>query len=426
MNRTQAPAVRPFGHLDVPAEHIEILSNGLTLHVIEGGDQPVSRLTVVFEGGAAELGHEIVSSLLVSQMIEGTSSLTGDEIADILDYNGARTGVRPQSHHSVADLWFLNTRAAELMPLWGDCLVNPAYPDRALETARRRLLSAYMASREEVSALADEAFTELMYGPGHPLGRPQTAELIQEISTAQLCELHRQILCPERMHAFLSGKYDENVIVCVRAMLESIPATGHGFSIDILPMCPPAEATRVSVHKENAFQDAVMAGLATPGREHPDYVPLRLTIMALGGYFGSRLMANIREEKGLTYGISASLLGCREGAYMAIAAQCDGRYTDMVLEETAAEMRRMVSEPPGGEELMRLKLHAATSLAEILDTPAAIAGYYANRIFVGTPADYFEQQQQAIDALTSDKIAEMAAKYLIPENLSVVIAGQNH
>ena len=424
MNRSVAPEVKPFGHLIVPPERVEILPNGITLHSVSGGDQPVSRLSMAFTGGSAELGSETVASFLMSQLSEGTLSRSAAEIADILDYNGARISVRPQAHHSVTDIWFLNDRADALLPLWADCIANATYPEAPLETARLRALSSYKSSRQDVAALADEAFTELMYGAGHPLGRPVTEEAITSVSSGQLSALHRRILNPAGIHAFLSGKDDDGVRKRVVEMLSALPSAGEGFNPVILPMDSPAAPVSRFVEKEHAFQDAVMAGVAVPGREHPDYIPLRLAVMALGGYFGSRLMMNVREEKGLTYGISAYLLGSHEGAYVAVAAQCDPDSTSVVIDEIGAEMRRLADNPPQAEELRRLKLHAATGLAEILDTPSSIMGYYANRLYVGTPADYFERQQEVIGRLSPDAIAEMAAKYLRPELLSVVVAGR--
>ncbi len=185
----------------------------------------------------------------------------------------------------------------------------------------------------------------------------------------------------------------------------------------------PEEPQTRRITKEGAFQDAIAAGMPGPDRSHSDYIALRLTVMALGGYFGSRLMLNIREEKGLTYGINAALMGTPEGSMLNIAAQCDGRSTDTVISEIGAEMRRMVTDPPTGEELRRLKLHASTDLAEILDTPTSIMGYYANRLYVGTPDDYFERQQKAIETLSPDIISEMAARYLDPSRLTIVTAG---
>lgn len=114
MNRKIAPEVKPFGHLAVPEERVEQLSNGVTLHSYSGGDQPVSRLTLAFAGGSAELGSETASSILMSQFAEGTATRSPEQVADILDYNGARISVRPQAHHSVTDIWFLNDRAESL------------------------------------------------------------------------------------------------------------------------------------------------------------------------------------------------------------------------------------------------------------------------------------------------------------------------
>lgn len=424
MNRSIAPEVKPFGHLVVPAENVEILANGISLHSVAGGDQPVSRLSIAFTGGAAELGSETMSSLLMSQFSEGTSARNVTQIADILDYNGARISVRPQAHHSVTDIWFLNDRAGELLPVWADCIANASYPDGPLETAKLRALSSYMSSRQDVAALAEEAFTEMMYGEGHVLGKPVTEESITSITSDSLRKIHGRIFNPAGIHAFLSGKEGDAVRRRVIELLESLPVSGSGFIPQILPMESPSVPAVRFVEKENAFQDAIMAGIAAPGREHADYIPLRLAVMALGGYFGSRLMMNVREEKGLTYGISAYLLGCREGSYVTVSAQCDCDNTALVIDEIKAEMRRLADNPPQGEELSRLKLHAATSLAEILDTPASIMGYYANRLYVGTPDDYFESQQAAINALSGEIIAEMASRYLQPDMLSVVVAGR--
>ena len=145
--------------------------------------------------------------------------------------------------------------------------------------------------------------------------------------------------------------------------------------------------------------------------------------MALGGYFGSRLMTNIREEKGLTYGINASLMGELQGSYVSITAKCDKNNTDIVLAETEAEIRRLVSEPPCGEELERMRIYAATSLAKTLDTPQSMMQYYQNMICTGTPHDYFTRQFKCINALTPDMIARIAAEYLRSDSIITVVAG---
>ena len=142
--------------------------------------------------------------------------------------------------------------------------------------------------------------------------------------------------------------------------------------------------------------------------------------MALGGYFGSRLMSNIREDKGLTYHISAVLMGEHNESMALVSALCDKSYTEQVVAEISEELRRLAANPPEGEELSRLKLHAMTDLAEMLDNPANVMSYYITQLLVGTPADYFAAQQQALRALSPEIISDMAARYLTPEKMITV------
>ncbi len=422
-NRKEPPTVKPFGKMTVPPEDLSLLPNGITLHSFSGGDQPICKLSIAFHGGIREIGSEATANMVLSQIFEGAGNKTASQIADILDYNGARIGVRSQVHHSVLDVWMLNERVPQILDLLKECISSPAYPQNELDTAKLRATAAFLSSREDVATLAGEALTKLIYGEGHPLARPMSEEVIALVDRAGLQAAHRRLLVPENTDVFLSGMIDGDVERAVYDFLCELPSMGPSFKPVVEPIRPEEPGKKVYVGMEGALQDAIMAGLPAPGRDSEDYSLLRFTIMALGGYFGSRLMTNIREDKGLTYGISSSLLGNYEGSYMTIGAQCDGAYTERVLDEIYAEMRGLVSNPPKDDELRRLKLHAATNLAEILDTPAGIMGYYANRLFVGTPDDYFARQQAAIDALTPEIIAAMAEKYLQPENLRVAICG---
>ena len=189
--------------------------------------------------------------------------------------------------------------------------------------------------------------------------------------------------------------------------------------IDIRPYVPE-EPVRKDLYLEGACQAAVSAGMPAIGRPDPDYIALRLAVMALGGFFSSRLMSKIREEKGLTYGISAYLSGTYEGASVHVEAQCDVEYVEQVIEETRREIARMAVEPPAGEELQRLKMHAWSDLASITDSPFSMAANYISRKTFGMPADYFERQLQEIRSLTPERLAEVSARYLNPERLSVV------
>ncbi len=421
--RQTPPEVRPFGRLTIPAETVEILPNGLTFHRLSGGSQPVCRLSLMYPGGMSELGNDLESRLMLSMLSEGCERYDTETLADILDFNGIRLGTACHTHYSSLTISALNHRVPEVLPVVGAMLQAPSFPKERLANARLRSIARIETEKQDITSVADKAFGTLVMGATHPLAADLSKEQVEAMSRARLMELYCRCACPAQMHAFLSGLLDDRLVDTVRSFLGSLPATGAGMDLSILPFAPSEPGTRINEPRPDSMQSAVLTGLTASGREHPDYIPLRLTVMALGGYFGSRLMTNIREEKGLTYGISAALIGSQEGAYVKIGARCDKSFTDTVLQEIAAEMRSLATNPPQGRELERLRLYAATSLAEILDTPDSILGYYSTSLLVGTPADYFDRQQAAVKALDSDTISAMATRYLNPDKLLTAIVG---
>lgn len=421
-DRTQPPQVRPFGKLTLPADTVETLANGLTLHSYSGGDQPVCRLSLYMQGGRAEFG-DAAGRMATCQLAEGSTLHSAEEIAEAIDYNGATVNTRLHQHHASIDMAVLNHRAEAMLPVFAEIAASPAFDSERLDVAKAIAIDNLNTARMDTAVLADEALMPLVFGASHPLAKAATVADYHAVDAATLHSIHSRMLCPARMHAYLSGQLTPGIVASVRTALESLAPGGDGTQTAIVQPQPAAPGTTVDVAFARSLQSAVAIALPAPPRAHPDYIKLRLAVIALGGYFGSRLMTNIREDKGLTYGISAALLGSLDGSYVNIAAKCDKTTTATVIDEIANEMRRLASEPPRGDELERLRLFAASNLAELLDTPSRIMGYYATSLLVGTPDDYFNRQQAAIAALSSDTIAEMASAYLCPESALRAVAG---
>ncbi len=422
MNRKTAPEVQSFGPLSIPEEKIERLSNGLILHIISGGEQPVCSISVYFKGGIAEAG-EILPKIMLDTLADAAGEYTDGALGELLDYNGVRIGSAVYGHWSTLKVSMLNHRAEAVLPLVKAILTAPHFPEERLEVVKTATRVRMETSLRNPATVADRLFDRMIIGKGHPLARnPEPAEA-EAVSREDVIDLHRRLLNPAGMHVFVMGQLDDSLLSRVRETFGTLTAQGEILK-DVIEANRPLPAGIYTEKGPAAMQDAVSAGIPTISRENPEYIALRLTVMALGGYFGSRLMANIREEKGLTYGIYAFLAASAEGAYIKIFAQCDKAYTDTVIEEIKKELVSLASNPPEGEELAALKLHATSALAEMLDTPMAIGGYYAARLTAGTPADYFEAQQKAISSLTSADIGRLAEKYLKPEELRIGIMGR--
>lgn len=420
-DRTQAPAVMLFPPLSISAETVETLSNGARLHVYRGGSQPIVRIGLLYEGGKAELGAA-ASQLICSQLAEGTEEFDNERLADIFDFNGVRAGSVAMDHFTNIELNVLADRLGEVLPAFRSMAACPLLDEDHLQVARMQLLGNIRNRRLQPSALARDAFMALMFGAGHPLAHVIDEQEIEAADSATLLRLHRSHICNAGLDAYLCGSFGDDVLQAVRSFVLSLPDLGHPM-FEPQPVAGPEAPVSQRIAFDASLQAAVSMGLRTIDRSSDDYIDLRLAVMALGGYFGSRLMRNIREEKGMTYGIYASLAGGYDGAYMNVSAQCDKSYADDVVSEIGKEIERLANDPPRGEELERLKSNAMSSLAETLDTPQSIMGYYVTKRLVGTPDDYFARQQRAIAALTPERIAEVAASYLDPAGLSSVVVG---
>ncbi|MDE6333777.1 MAG: insulinase family protein [Muribaculaceae bacterium] len=419
LDRTVAPPVRPFADINLVPERVETLPNGLILHIVNTGSQPISRLVLVREGGSLDAERPWQKRLMAEAMRENTVNMDGEHIADIVDYNGARLGSSVHDHFTRLDMLVLNRRMPELLPLMRDIMLDARFTERSLGVVAGKAAANRAIQLSKVSYVAANAARRMVTGTSHPASVIATPEDFTSTTVADVSVLYEEML-GMRMHAFIGGAFDEGTLKTVRDFLGAFSVAASR-SICVRPY-EPSPQRRVHVDMPQAMQAAVSMMMPAIGRDHPDYIDLRLTIIALGGYFGSRLMSNIREDKGLTYGINAALLGSREGAYMEIGAQCDRNYVEQVIEETVKEIDLLRSDPPRADELQRLKLYAWTSLAAAADSAFGTLDHYITRLMVGTPHDYFARQMQCVASLTPDRIAEIAGRYLDAGQLCVATA----
>lgn len=231
------------------------------------------------------------------------------------------------------------------------------------------------------------------------------------------------MLKAENITVAMAGRLTPEMIDAVTHAFWVTQPPGPGVTATVIPDSP-AMPCRVDVKREGATQSAVVAVMPAIPRSHPDYIPLRIAVMALGGYFGSRLMANVREDKGYTYGISASLVGEKEGAHIKIETQCDPRYVESMIQEIKAEMTAMATRPPSSLELERVKRHYMTTLTSRLESPMSMIEEHISTLTVGTPPDYFDRQQEVLSQLSPELITDVASRYLDPDRLSWATAGQ--
>ncbi|MCM1518243.1 MAG: insulinase family protein [Pseudoflavonifractor sp.] len=421
-HRKIAPAIHEFGHLNIPLPEETTLSNGIPLSIINHGPDEVCRLSLIWRQGGVEVGSMPLGAITGLVMREGAGGQSATEIAETLEFNGAQLRIEVSTHCSRLELIAPNNRIAEVLPAISDIITSPHFPTHESSVIIDNRARALEIERGKVGFHARHAINLMMMGAGHPLAVEDTPEVIRAITSEQIRSAWQRLFMSERPVAFLAGHITPAVVESIDSHIGAIRFPDGQLERLIIPFTPVTER-RVDIHRPQSLQSAVRIAMPAIPRSHPDYIPLRILVMALGGYFGSRLMANVREDKGYTYGIHANLLGYREGAMTMIGCECDNKYTEALINECIREIERLATGDFSDDELGRVRSYVMSQLAALLDTPFSIGSYYENMVLADISTDYFDQQQSAATAISASSFKHLASTYLNPATARIAVAG---
>lgn len=424
MNRNIAPKVYNFGPLVLTPASTHVLPNGIQIHIESGSEIEVSRLTVALPAGEAESPKPGLAACAAMMLMEGTKRMTGEEIANTLEYNGAWINTSVSTHYSSIILSSLNDKFADLLPVLADMILCPTFPAAATARLLQRQAARLDIEHEKVAFLADKAIRPMAYGEDNPIARTENSAEISGFTPGELSDFHYSRLDPSNIHIFFAGNITEKMIKTVDMIFSRFPRR-KGPQLTRLSFPENYEGVmRKDITVPHARQSAIKMMIPAVGRQSDDFVPLRAAVTALGGYFGSRLMLNIREDKGLTYGISAVLVGYSSRSFISVTTQTDGSTKEEVISLVCKEIEAMKDENTYTEdEIKRLSKFLLSNLATTLDTPFSRMDYVQTHIFADTPTNYFELQESLARKLTPEILADMARRYFDLSKMIIATAG---
>lgn len=420
VDRRTPPPIRDFPALMLPPLSVTASASGNIIRYFEGGDQPVNKLTFSFRGGKADVVKPAALIMLGSLMREGIEGMSGGRISEKLDYNGAWLKTDVDNHHVDVHLHSLNATTLALLPMVTDIIFHPTLPEHEFTRLRSQMAATSEMRAKRVESIANRKLARMVMGHDHPIANvyPSASDFMSlTIDDVRLA--HKSVILGGKAEIAISGMVDQ-LIHDVEGL--NLPCGDDDRAIALTPFVYPSHGSVVSI-EANAKQSAVQSAIPAIARTHPDYIELRLAVMALGGYFGSRLMTKIREELGLTYGITAVLLGYNEGSIIKIAASTDKANVSRLIAETADVIRSLTTDPVDVDSLAEMKAFAMSNLAATLDSPFSIMDYHTTIRRISAPDDYFTLQQEAIHRISPQRIAELIAKYVDPEMATTVVAG---
>lgn len=364
--------------------------------------------------------------LLGDMLAEGTAGLDTEKFNAALDSLGA--GIEAGGMGCRFD-WLLKgmTRtASDSIRLLRDLLASPALPGDALERLRDIKISQVKTNMLRVDKIAQQHMVRLWYGSDSGMGQILTVEDLEKVTLDEVRELYRMAYAPDRLTLLAAGDLSEDLKHTVGDIMQTLP-TGNPIALpEDKPIATQSACGAIRHHVEMPGTSQSAINFRLPGvlESDSDFHMFRQVVIALGGYFGSRLMQNLREDKSLTYNISAYNVRNPRSAFVTIASECRNDCMQYAVDEVYAELRRFAANPPQGAELERLRQYSLSSLAVSVDNPRAALAYTMSCMADGVmPEERYGRALQAIQSMTPDTLAEAAYRHLHPEQAVVVTVG---
>ncbi len=420
LNRSIAPQAYPIELIKFPAVKSTKLSNGIEIQSLSLGEQAVFKLEFSVAAGASLAEKAGIANLTGSLMKRGTSQRNATEIHQIFDYYGAFWDVQTNLDTATFVLYGLTKHLKSLLPYVVEIIQEANFPieefdkEIAIEVQKNKLnwqKTAFSASQ----LLRQQLFATDSYG------RISTPESIEAIQQVDLINFHARYWLGAMPKIFLSGKISDAALEEVKQAFEGIKTQ---FAAQISSYTPKSPVQK-PIHeiRENAMQSSIRLGMISMTRHHPDYFKFSVLNTILGGFFGSRLQKNIREEKGFTYGISSSIIPMQRAGYWVVGTDVNNSNVEETCDEIRKEMRKLQQEVVGSEELTLVKNYLMGSFTGELTQAFDIAEKIKVIQLDNLPLDFYDQFQRQIMECTPEDLLELANKYLDPTNLQEVTVG---
>ena len=427
LDRKKAPVPGKVPELRIPKWTTTKLTNGAQLIVSERHDLPLVSLTITFIGGANQFEQPDklgVAAFTTQMMREGTKTRDAEQLALALQLLGTNVGIGVSDESGSISFQSTTDTFVPTLELMTDMLLNPTFPAPALDRLRTQRLAALAQQNSQPGFIANRVFSRVLYGTAHPFGYFPNEATIKAVTRDDVAAFHKAYFQPGRAIVTVVGDVDA---ATVKGTLDKALGgwTGGEKPAFTYPAIPPSRATAIYlVDRPGAAQSVIAIGLPGPPRNTPDYMALQVMNFILGGHFQSRLNANIREEKGYSYGVNSGFsYGKGPGPFRA-GGDVVSEKTDAALVEFLKELRGIAGGRPITDDEMKtaretLVQRLPSLFGSVAGVNGTITGLYVNDL----PADYYQNYAKAVAAVTKDDVLRVAKKYVDLDRLNIVIVG---
>ncbi len=424
IDRIKAPAFKTVEKIEMIKASEMKLRNNIPVYTINAGTQELIKIEFLFSAGMYQQQIPLQATAVNAMLEEGTTKMTASQIADAIDFYGAflETSVAQDSASVV--LYTLNKHLETVLPLVEQVIKEAVFPQQELDIYLQNKLQKFHVNNQKVATVARKKFVELLFGEKHPYGINVKEENYREINRNHLQSFYKQFYTASNCKIILAGKVNESVISILDKYFGGNDWTGTKIE-DITTNGINTVSNREQlVLKEDAIQSAIRIGKALFNKTHSDYQPLQVLNTIYGGYFGSRLMSNIREDKGYTYGIGSGLVSLKNAGYFFISTEVGVEVCQNAVKEIYFEMNRLREELVTEDELQLVKNYMLGTFLRSVDGPFAMADKFKGILEYNLGYDYFDKYVATIKAISTSTIRELANIYFDKNSMIELIVGK--
>jgi predicted Zn-dependent peptidase len=405
-----------------PAE--ATLGNGLPVYLLEGGTEDVVKVELVFFAGSYFQPAPLVGFAASSLLKAGTRKRDAEAISGTMDFYGAYFREDAQKDLVSLGVFVLQKHLEPMLELLQEMVVHPVFPEDEMRLFLKNRKQRHQIENQKVQFMARTFFNELLYGAEHPYGSRVRPEDFDRVERQWLVDFHRDYIQPANGFCIVSGRLPGNITELLEKTLGQ-----KEWAAGMVPPPPhypihAAPEKKILLEKPDALQSAVRIGRRLFNRAHPDHHGLVITNALLGGFFGSRLMQNIRQDKGYTYGIGSSLVSLLRDGYFFIATEVGVGVCQKAIDQIHAEIRNLRTRPATGEELGTLKSYLAGNFLRSFDGPFAQAERFKEVRAFRMGQSHYEGFMKELQQITAEKITQLAEKYLHEDSMIELVVGK--
>lgn len=418
------PALAKAGKIDITHAAEYKLSNSVPLYYINAGTQDVVKIELIFRAGAWQQDMALQADTTNAMLEEGTKKHSAEEIASLLDYYGSFLETSVQQDYATVSIYSLGKHINKVLPILEELVKEPAFPQNEFDVYIKNKKQRFLVDGQKVRVLAARNFPSLLFGDEHPYGHVTKIEEFDTLKIESLQVFHQIHYSSTDCAIIMAGKVNDNLLKTVGDYFGTASwkgATTNGKAKIAEPK--PSKEKKHFIEKKGAMQSAIKVGRPMFLKSHPDAIPFQIVNVILGGYFGSRLMSNIREDKGYTYGIGSGMTFLKNAGYFQISSEVGSAVCDKALIEVYKELDRLCSTPVPQEELQLVKNYLVGNFMRSMDGPFALAERFKQIWLHGLDYSYYERYLQTLNDISTSQLQDIAAKYLQKDSMYELVAG---